>query len=78
MHSLISKSDLYAQKFNKNYTFTDEEAKVLHEKLSKDIRTLQGERYYSDPPIFWTKASACFIYSKFRCKTRFSRLVWLL
>ena len=52
MHSLISKADLYAQKFDKNYSFTQEEATILHDKLLKDIRHLQGEKYYSDPPIF--------------------------
>ena len=55
MHSLISKSDLYAQKFDKHYSFTDEEAEALNAKLNKDIRHLQGEKYYSDPPIFGQK-----------------------
>lgn len=55
MHSLISKSDLYAQKFDKHYSFTNDEAEVLNKKLNKDIRHLQGEKYYSDPPVFGQK-----------------------
>ena len=37
------------------YSFTDEEAEALNAKLNKDIRHLQGEKYYSDPPIFGQK-----------------------
>lgn len=55
MHSLISKSDLYAQNFDKNYCFTDEEANALNTKLNKDIRSLCVERYYADPPIYGQK-----------------------
>lgn len=55
MHSLISKADLHGNNFNKNYLFTNEEVTILKDKINKDIRHLQGEKYYSDPPIHGQK-----------------------
>lgn len=66
MHSLISKADLLSNnKFDKDYVFNKEEVEILKSKLNKDIRDLQGERYYSDPPIHGQKiALVSFIPSK--------------
>jgi hypothetical protein len=52
MHSLISPHDYKTKNFNEQDDFTDEEVNVLKQKLHKDIRTLQTENYFCDPPIF--------------------------
>jgi len=49
MHSLISPSDKQNQVFGKNNTFTEEEVDILKDKLNKDIRDLQVDKYYADP-----------------------------
>lgn len=53
MHSLISPSDYRNKNFDKsNNLFTDEEIDTLKSKLHVDIRDLQTETYFCDPPIF--------------------------
>ena len=32
--------------------FTEEEVSILHEKLNKDVRELQVDKYYADPKIY--------------------------
>ena len=52
MHSLISPSDKQGNIRSKNNTFTDEEVEILHDKLNKDVRDLQVDKYYADPNQF--------------------------
>lgn len=52
MHSLISPNDYRNKDFHNNDIFSDEIVKVLQEKLHVDIRELQTESYFCDPPIF--------------------------
>lgn len=52
MHSLISPSDKQDNIRSKNNTFTDEEVEILHDKLNKDVRDLQVDKYYADPNQF--------------------------
>jgi hypothetical protein len=52
MHSLISPSDKQSNIRSKNNTFTDEEVEILHDKLNKDVRDLQVDKYYADPNQF--------------------------
>ena len=52
MHSLISPSDKQNNVKSRNNTFTDEEVDILQEKLNKDIRDLQVDRYFADPNQF--------------------------
>ena len=52
MHSLISPNDKQNNLRSKNNTFTDEEVEILHDKLNKDIRDLQVDKYYADPNQF--------------------------
>ena len=52
MHSLISPSDKQNNIRSKNNTFTDEEVEILQDKLNKDVRDLQVDKYYADPNQF--------------------------
>ena len=52
MHSLISPSDKQDNIRSINNTFTDEEVEILHDKLNKDVRDLQVDKYYADPNQF--------------------------
>lgn len=52
MHSLISPSDKQDNIRSKNNTFTDEEVEILQDKLNKDVRDLQVDKYYADPNQF--------------------------
>lgn len=49
MHSLLSPFDKKSQQMRLNQTFSEEEVDILKEKLNKDIRDLQIDRYYADP-----------------------------
>lgn len=49
MHSLLSPFDKKNQQMRLNQTFSEEEIDILKEKLNKDIRDLQIDRYYADP-----------------------------
>ena len=49
MHSLLSPFDKKNQQMRLNQTFSEEEVDILKEKLNKDIRDLQIDRYYADP-----------------------------
>lgn len=52
MHSLISPNDYRNKDFETKDVFSDEEIEVLQKKLHVDIRDLQTEKYFCDPPIF--------------------------
>lgn len=49
MHSLLSPFDKKHQQSKLNMTFSEEEVDILKDKLGKDIRDLQVDRYYADP-----------------------------
>jgi hypothetical protein len=52
MNSLISPSDKAKNIVKQNTVFTDEEVNILKDKLNKDIRDLQVDKYYADPNQF--------------------------
>lgn len=52
MNSLISPSDKANNILRQNNTFSDEEVDILKDKLNKDIRDLQIDKYYADPNQF--------------------------
>ena len=53
MHSLVSPSDKQANRIPRtSMVFSDEEVSILNEKLNKDIRELQVDKYYADPNIY--------------------------
>ncbi len=49
MHSLLSPFDKQHHQTRLNQTFSEEEVDILKEKLNKDVRDLQVDRYYADP-----------------------------
>ena len=49
MHSLISPNDKQRQNFSTQSLFSEEEVDILKDKLNKDIRDLQVDKYYADP-----------------------------
>tara|TARA_B100001248_G_C27328146_1_gene430065 strand:+ start:98 stop:943 length:846 start_codon:yes stop_codon:yes gene_type:complete len=49
MHSLLSPFDKKQQQVRLNQTFSEEEVTILKDKLNKDVRDLQVDRYYADP-----------------------------
>jgi hypothetical protein len=53
MHSLVSPSDKRANRIPRtSMVFSDEEVSILNEKLNKDVRELQVDKYYADPNIY--------------------------
>ncbi len=52
MNSLISPSDKAKNIVKPNTIFTEEEVDILKDKLNKDVRDLQVEKYYADPNQF--------------------------
>lgn len=53
MHSLLSPSDKQMNRIPKNsMVFSEEEVRILQEKLNKDVRELQVDKYYADPKIY--------------------------
>ena len=51
LHSLTSPIDYKNNDFDLPELFTDQEVQILKSKILKDVRDLQYEKYYCDPPI---------------------------
>ena len=49
MHSLLSPFDKKNNQMRLNQTFSEDEVELLKDKLNKDVRDLQVDRYYADP-----------------------------